>query len=150
MKTSAGIGYASAPKYLLLVVLLVMGWAVDPGMCGDASMLRKESSRQDGPPGKTDSDFNLGAWFATSVWKHISAVDGQRCPSEPTCSSYSAQVFRKHGFFMGWLMTVDRLIHEADEGRHAPLVRVDGQLKIFDPVKNNDVWWYDEDRQTQE
>jgi len=94
-------------------------------------------------PGRTnEAGFNIGTWFASKVWRHVSAVDGQRCPSEPTCSSYSAQAFRKHGFFIGWVMTVDRLIHEADEGRHSPLLWRDGGPKILDPVENNDFWWY--------
>lgn len=42
---------------------------------------------------------------------------------------------------MGWLMTVDRLIHEGDEASLSPLVYENGQVKIFDPVENNDFWW---------
>ncbi len=74
---------------------------------------------------------------------NISAVDGDRCPSYPSCSSYSVEAFRKHGFAMGWLMTVDRLIHEGrEEMAVSPPVYSDGKLKIYDPVENNDFWWY--------
>ena len=74
---------------------------------------------------------------------HISAVDGDRCPSYPTCSSYSVQAFRKHGFVMGWLMTVDRLIHEGrEEAAVSPRILSDGKVKIYDPVENNDFWWH--------
>ena len=100
-----------------------------------------------GEKGKTQgSDFSLGAWFASFFSKHISPVDGSRCPSEPTCSAYSAQAFRKHGFVMGWLMTVDRLIHESDEDKVSPVVVRDGKGKIIDPVENNDFWWYSENK----
>ena len=41
-------------------------------------------------------------------------------------------------------MTVDRLIHEGDEGSLSPVVKRNGRLKILDPVENNDFWWFDE------
>lgn len=83
---------------------------------------------------------NPGLWFALLFRDYISAVDGDRCPSIPTCSSYSAEVFRRHGFFKGWVMTVDRLIHEADEGDYSPLVYRDGRIRILDPPESNYIW----------
>jgi len=74
--------------------------------------------------------------------KYISRVDGDRCPMYPTCASYSRQVFRKHGFFMGVIMTADRLIHETDEMEYAPLVKVGSSVRYLDPVSENDFWWY--------
>lgn len=75
--------------------------------------------------------------------RYISPIDGKSCPSYPSCSNYCKQAIRKHGVIMGWLMTVDRLIHE---GRHeievSPLIFKDGKWKIYDPVENNDFWWY--------
>ena len=47
---------------------------------------------------------------------------------------------------MGWLMTVDRLIHESDEDKVSPVVVRDGKGKIIDPLENNDFWWYSENR----
>ena len=91
-----------------------------------------------------DSAWELGLHLF--LVQYISPVDGSRCPSEPTCSSYSAQAFRKHGFVMGWLMTVDRLIHESDEDKVSPVVIRDGKGKIIDPVENNDFWWYTENK----
>ena len=89
------------------------------------------------------SGFNLGAAIVSIFRDHISAVDGDRCPSVPTCSSYGVQAFEKHGFFIGWMMTVDRLMHEGKEEQAvSPLVFSDGKWKIYDPVKNNDFWWY--------
>lgn len=86
--------------------------------------------------------FNPGSWAASFYKNHISPVDGSRCPSMPSCSSYSVQAFKRHGFFIGWVMTVDRLLHEGDESRVSPLVYVDGEWKIFDPIENNDFWWF--------
>jgi len=53
--------------------------------------------------------------------EYISRVDGDRCPMYPTCASYSRQVIRKHGVFIGIAMTADRLIHEGNEMDYAPL-----------------------------
>jgi hypothetical protein len=92
------------------------------------------------------SGFNLGTWLISLYRDHISPVDGSRCPSIPSCSSYSAKAFKKHGFFIGWMMTVDRLIHEGNEETSvSPLVYSSGGWKILDPVENNDFWWYHKD-----
>ncbi|HOO91454.1 MAG TPA: membrane protein insertion efficiency factor YidD [Syntrophales bacterium] len=74
---------------------------------------------------------------------YISPVDGDRCPMYPTCASYSRQAVRKHGFFLGIVMTADRLIHEGNEMDSAPLIRVDDRVRFYDPVHWNDYWWYD-------
>lgn len=95
-----------------------------------------------------NSGFNLGAAIVSVFRDHISAVDGDRCPSVPTCSVYSVQAFKKHGFFKGWMMTVDRLIHEGkEETAVSPLIYSNGKWRIYDPVKNNDFWWYPPEKQ---
>lgn len=142
MKASlSSIRFSLPIKVVIGILLFCPSWHLDAGMCGDVPTSAQAGIQSDDPDPTAEPEFNLGAWFASSVWRHISAVDGDRCPSEPTCSSYSVEAFRKHGFFIGWMMTVDRLIHEADEGRWSPLVRRDGEFKIFDPVENNDFWW---------
>lgn len=93
------------------------------------------------------SGFNLGMWLISIYRGHISPVDGSRCPSIPSCSSYSAMAFKKHGFLIGWIMTVDRLIHEGNgETSVSPLIYSKGEWKILDPVENNDFWWYHKDK----
>ena len=72
---------------------------------------------------------------------YISPVDGDRCPCYPTCSQYGLEAVKKHGALIGLVMTFDRLIHESDENRQAPLVKVYGSYRYFDPVENNDFWW---------
>lgn len=87
--------------------------------------------------------LNPGAWLVSIFKEHISAVDSDRCPSIPSCSSYCVKAIKKHGFFIGWIMTVDRLIHEgSEETRSSPIVYSKGKWKIYDPVENNDFWWY--------
>ena len=88
------------------------------------------------------SRFSPGLRLISFYKNHISPVDGDRCPSYPTCASYAEQAFQKHGFIMGWMMTVDRLIHEGNEETSvSPFVYMDGEVRIFDPVENNDFWW---------
>jgi len=76
--------------------------------------------------------------------KYIGPVDGSNCPSYPTCSQYSLNAIRKHGVLIGLIMTADRLMHEYDEIRIAPLVKVNDSRQAYDPVENNDFWWYNE------
>ena len=73
--------------------------------------------------------------------KYISPVDGDRCPCYPTCSQYSVDAIRKHGVLVGTVMTFDRLIHESDEIRRVPAIKVFGSYRYYDPVENNDFWW---------
>ena len=76
----------------------------------------------------------------------ISPVDGDRCPSYPTCAAYSKQAYEKHGAVLGTLMTVDRLFHEADEYRFSPTVEVNGVNRLYDPVSANEFWKQDRKR----
>lgn len=107
-------------------------------------------------------DFNKGKGAASPVMYHkktsppayllkqsirffinfISRVDGDRCPMYPTCSAYGLQATERHGFFLGAIMTADRLIHESDEMTYAPMIEVGGTVRFLDPVDNNDFWWY--------
>jgi putative membrane protein insertion efficiency factor len=72
---------------------------------------------------------------------YISPVDGDRCPCYPTCSQYAIEAVKKHGALIGLVMTFDRLIHETDEIRQVPLMKIHGSYRYFDPVENNDFWW---------
>ena len=125
---------------LLLVCFLQM--SAEQAVCGEKLSRTHPSSPLDDPPDKDSSGGNVGTWLASFFREHISAVDGDRCPSMPTCSSYSVQAFEKHGFFIGWIMTVDRLIHEGEEAGVSPLVHQNGVTRVLDPVENNDFWWY--------
>ena len=123
---------------LFFTVALVLVFLISPS--GRAS---EDEPGSDTANNQEKSGFNLGAAFLSIFRDHISAVDGDRCPSVPTCSSYGVQAFEKHGFFIGWMMTVDRLMHEGKEEQTvSPLIFSDGKWKIYDPVKNNDFWWY--------
>ena len=71
----------------------------------------------------------------------ISPVIGSRCSMYPSCSHYSILAIRKHGGLIGFTMSVDRLMHEAEELQSGPIIENNGRYLIFDPVENNDFWW---------
>ena len=71
--------------------------------------------------------------------KYISPIDGDRCPMYPSCSAYSLEAFRKHGFLTGWIMTCDRLLRcGRDELKHAPRVIIGGEVYCHDPLAENE------------
>lgn len=67
---------------------------------------------------------------------------GRRCSYYPSCSNYALLAIRKHGALVGSVMTFDRLQHESNEARYSPLVQTGGEIRVYDPLENNDYWWY--------
>ena len=67
---------------------------------------------------------------------------GYSCSHRPSCSSYSILAIKKHGPFIGLVMTFDRLQREANEAKYSPLIKESNQTYVLDPVENNDFWWY--------
>ena len=89
-----------------------------------------------------DSFYTHLMEFYRGPLNHMSAVRKGECPMYPSCSQYSIEAVRKHGWMKGWMMTHDRLLRcGRDEMKLATRIRVDGKLKYFDPVENNDFWW---------
>ena len=76
--------------------------------------------------------------------RYISKVDGDRCPMYPTCSSYGIEAIKKHGVLIGVVMTADRLIHENNEMDYAPVIRVGDRYRYYDPLGDNDYWWFED------
>jgi uncharacterized protein len=82
--------------------------------------------------------------FYRGPLNHLAAVKQGECPMNPSCSEYSVQCLQKHGFFMGWMMTCDRLMRcGRDELRLSPQIVINGKPKCHDPVENNDFWWHE-------
>ena len=74
--------------------------------------------------------------------RHVSPIDGDRCPMYPSCSQYSLEASNKHGLLMGWIMTCDRLLRCGGDGlKTAPRITVDGRTRCYDSVEENDFWW---------
>ncbi|MGB9700920.1 MAG: membrane protein insertion efficiency factor YidD [Thermodesulfobacteriota bacterium] len=98
------------------------------------------------PAVEKEEFYSLGQLLTLKFLKfyreYISPVDSGKCPSYPSCSHYALQAVKKHGSLLGLLLTFDRLIHEADEVHRAPLIEINGEYRYFDPVENNDFWWY--------
>lgn len=83
------------------------------------------------------------SWCVRFYRETISRVDGERCMMFPSCSAYSLEAIRKHGFFVGYIMTADRLIHESNEMDYSPTIMLkNGKERYYDPVAANDFWWY--------
>jgi hypothetical protein len=101
---------------------------------------RVEESSSKQAPGR----FNPLRALVKLYAKNISPIDGKECPMYPSCSAYSLLCFEKHGLIKGWVMTCDRLLHEADEMREAPIIFMNGMEMFHDPLENNDFWWHSE------
>ncbi len=94
---------------------------------------------------QTDHRFNPFRFLVQVHRTYISPIDGKNCPMYPTCSQYSLLSFKKHGLFIGWMMTCDRLFRcGRDEVGLSPWITVNGEIRSYDPVENNDFWWSDE------
>ncbi len=133
-------------------VLLMVASGGFPAFCGEGDFSESAGiswAAANNGNNRIKHNENVGSRLALFFRNYISRVDGDRCPSLPSCSSYSVQAFRKHGFFVGWVMTVDRLIHEADERSVSPVVYYEGKFRIIDPVENNDFWWFHGDAPSQ-
>ena len=85
---------------------------------------------------------NISAFLVKFFRKYVSPIDGSDCPMYPSCSRYSVECFEKHGFVVGWIMTWDRLYRcGRNELEVSPSILINGELKCYDPVENNDFWW---------
>lgn len=72
--------------------------------------------------------------------KHLSGADGHRCPMTPSCSTYARDAFKRHGSFMGWIMTCDRLLRcGGSELQQSNPVWVNGARRWYDPIENNEL-----------
>ena len=73
----------------------------------------------------------------------LSKADGDRCSMYPSCSTYAMESLRKHGALVGWIMIKDRLLRCGhDEVRLAPTIRSGQRRRAYDPVSDNDFWWW--------
>lgn len=126
-----------------IVVMLSCLTLIPATACGDPFRGPWDSDKTK-PTGQKQKNHLLNPLYhLVNFYKEfISPVDGPKCPMYPTCAAYSIKCFEKHGLIMGYLMTIDRLLHEADEMNRASLLKVHGKWRYHDPVENNDFWWY--------
>jgi putative membrane protein insertion efficiency factor len=91
---------------------------------------------------KVDNPANSFIYPVEFYRKYISTVVGSRCSMYPTCSKYCIDALKKHGSVVGYIMTCDRLMRcGRDEVRLSPPVWINGKMRCYDPVRNNDFWW---------
>jgi len=133
---------------LVVLALLTLGSQASPALAGedplhgpwDSPAYRSSVLNQGASKNSTSMSAPLFTSLLSFFSTVISPVDGDRCPSHPTCAAYSKQAYQKHGAFVGTLMTVDRLIHEADEHKFSPRIEVYGVTRIYDPLSANEFW----------
>jgi putative component of membrane protein insertase Oxa1/YidC/SpoIIIJ protein YidD len=138
------------PSLVLLSLLLLstLSWPTGISLAGEDPMRGPWDRRPTGAlvassPQAHETSSPAASFLrllVTFFQRVISPVDGDRCPSYPTCSTYSIQAYEQHGAVLGTLMTVDRLFHEDSEGEFAPVVEVHGVRRIYDPVWANEFW----------
>ncbi len=133
---------------MLRIILLIIIFSLFPQFVGisipDDSSFKGpwEKSTKTGSSQIRETTINPLKHLVRFYKDYISPIDGSRCPMYPSCSQYSIECFEKHGLITGWLMTCDRLFHEADEMKQTPIVLINDCYKFYDPVENNDFWWY--------
>lgn len=89
------------------------------------------------PLGSTNPAAVALTWAVRGYQHTVSRVDGDRCPSYPTCSQYAVQALRQHGPLLGTALTAGRLISEADEAAFAARIRIDGRWRIYSPLHDD-------------
>jgi len=121
-------------------------------LAGDDTMRSPWSVSADAPvieavPLSVSSEESIGAEFSHGALvfyqQVLSVVIYSTCPMEPSCSNYSMAAIKKHGWFYGFFLTMDRFLSERDEVKYARLMYTDKRgFKFHDPVEKNDAWWY--------
>jgi len=125
-----------------LFLFILLGSGKKEGIAGEGRWTepwQEEKARQGEKAASVSQRVARGVLRFFQIY--ISPVDGDRCPSYPTCSQYAVEAIHKHGAVAGLVMTFDRLIHEGDEVHLAPQIRVNDSYRYYDPVENNDFWW---------
>ncbi|MBW2635540.1 MAG: membrane protein insertion efficiency factor YidD [Deltaproteobacteria bacterium] len=120
-------------KTLQFLIFIIVLAALSPVVYGDESPSVSRTPEPDTGPMAYPIQF---------FRQIVSRADGHRCPMYPSCSEYSAQAFKKHGFIKGWVMTSDRLLRCGRDEKHvSENIMIDRQTYTFDPLQRNDFWW---------
>ena len=137
--------------FILFMFSLISIWA-PPDSFGSEDLMRSPdsfSNKNNGPIASgPDREAAVSKSIASSPIEFyrnfLSSHWGNSCSHYPSCSMYSLLAIKKHGWYLGLIMTFDRLQHESNEARFSPLIIIERTLKVYDPVENNDFWWHED------
>jgi hypothetical protein len=141
----------SRPSSLFFVVVITLAVALfwTQTSFADEVLLRgpgktvRAKANVTGPAAGTEGILEEIAAAPILFYQHfLSRHWGRRCAYYPSCSNYALLAIRKHGVVIGTMITFDRLQHEGNEARTSPPILAGGQIKVYDPLENNDYWWY--------
>lgn len=144
------------PAVLLgFILLLTLLWtqtsaAENPLLRGPRKAVQANAEMRETPSGVQGLTEAIAAAPVLFYQRFIRPHMGRRCAYYPSCSDYSLLAIRKHGALVGSVMTFDRLQHEANESGYSPLIRIGGEIKVYDPLENNDFWWHRSDESPRE
>jgi hypothetical protein len=128
----AGAALAIGSAALLLTAPAPVQAAWDP-----PGWRRGEAAASTREEGSTSAPGVALEWVLRAYRATVSRVDGDRCPSHPTCSQYALEAVRRHGPLLGAVLTAGRLQAEADEAAFAPRISVGGRWKVYSPVEDD-------------
>jgi hypothetical protein len=138
------------PSRLLFAICIALAVALlwtqnspaDEGLLRGPRKTAQARATATGPTGTQGILEEIAAAPVLFYQHYLSHQWGQRCAYYPSCSNYALLAIRKHGAVIGTVITFDRLQHEANEARTSSLILTGGQIKVYDPLENNDYWWY--------
>ena len=121
-------------KNLCLLSLILFCLVVEPAL---PALAQNPNPAEDALP----QEGSLFLSPITFYQKVISPAAGHRCQMRPSCSAYSKEAFQTHGFFLGWIMTCDRLMRcgRDETGLSPGILTSEGRL-TRDPLSQNDSW----------
>ena len=81
-------------------------------------------------------------WAIRFYQATLTHADGPTCRYYPACSQYAAEAIGRHGPFMGFVMSAERVMrrHKAHVGD--AVIRLGDFNRYADPLDANDFWWW--------
>lgn len=157
MRSAPSIGKENRRRAAFLVTVLLFtllrtqtASAENPLLRGPRKAVRSNTEATEPAAGKQGLLEEIAAAPVLFYQRFLGPHLGRRCAYHPSCSNYALLAIRKHGALVGSVMAFDRLQHEADEARYSPRILTGGQIKVFDPLVNNDYWWHGMDEPAME
>lgn len=123
-----------------LLSLIIFTFSLSPVYSGGMRSPGKKNIQTTSYVSNSSLQKDVALTLISFFSRYISPVDGPRSPSYPTGSAYAKDAIQTHGFFLGIILTADRLIHESDTPL-GPMIFLHKKMRFYDPVENNTFWW---------